>query len=166
MMKKVLLFVFITVAMVMINGKGYAYGPHDENCIECHSIHQAKGEKLPAITPSQEKYVTGEVVKGTDAFCLGCHNKNIGIMPIELHKTHPVGITPKKAKVPTANLTANGLFVCTSCHDPHPSNPNYKYLVIDTKGGKELGKFCRYCHPAQAAPVKAEAKTPAAPKKK
>lgn len=164
-MKKFILLLFALIFVV--TGKSFAYGPHDENCVECHSIHQAKGDRLAAVASPSEKYLTGEPVKGVDAFCLGCHNKNVGILPIEMHKTHPVGITPKKAKVPATNLSANGTFTCTSCHDPHPSNPNYKYLIIDTKGGKDLGKFCSYCHPAQASPVRAEAPAPAsAPKKK
>lgn len=125
-----------------------------------------KGEKLPTVNLSQDKYKTGETVKGTDAFCLGCHNKHVGILPVDLHKTHPVGITPKKAKVPSSNLTADGMFGCTSSHDPHPSNPNYKYLVVDTNGGKNMGKFCSYCHPAQAAHVAAVTTTPAPAKKK
>lgn len=168
MMKKLFILSFVAL-MFIITNKSYAFGPHDENCIECHSVHQAKGSKLAAVAPTNEKYLTGEPVKGVDAFCLGCHNKNVGIMPIEMHKTHPVGVTPKKAKVPSTNLTADGMFTCASCHDPHPSNPNYKYLIIDTKGGKDLGKFCSYCHPAQAPAVRAEATpaTPApAPKKK
>jgi hypothetical protein len=167
-MKKLVLLSIVAIMFIFAN-KSFAYGPHDENCVECHSIHQAKGDRLAAVASTTEKYRTGEPVKGVDAFCLGCHNKNVGIAPIEMHKTHPVGITPKKAKVPASNLSENGLFTCTSCHDPHPSNPNYKYLVIDTKGGKELGKFCSYCHPAQAAPIKTEATTPGSaptPKKK
>lgn len=169
-MKKALFVVLCALMVLFVANLSYAYGPHDENCIECHSIHQAKGEKLPAVYNTQEKYTTGDALKSVDAFCLGCHNKNTGILPVELHKTHPVGVAPKKARVPQDNLRA-GVFVCVSCHDPHPSNPNYKYLVVDTNGGKNLGKFCSYCHPAQAspegAPKPAAAPAPAtAPKKK
>lgn len=156
-MKKLFLIGFICLCVIAISKQGMAFGPHDENCAECHSIHMSKGEKLSAVNLSQEKYLSGETVKGTDAFCLGCHNKNTGILPIAMHKTHPVGVTPKKAKVPAGNLSASGMFGCMSCHDPHPSNPNYKYLVVDTGGGKNMGKFCSYCHPAQASMVKADA---------
>lgn len=157
---------FCLCASLLISTPLMAYGPHDENCAECHSIHMAKGEKLPAVNLSQDKYpLTGETVKGTDGFCLGCHNKNIGIMPVELTKTHPVGISPRKAKVPSSSLTAAGTLACMSCHDPHPSNPNYKYLVVDTGGGKGMGKFCSYCHPAQASAGRTES-APAASKKK
>ncbi len=167
-MKQTLLLAVLCLSLLVVTNRAYSYGPHDENCVECHSIHMAKGDKLPAVNLSTEKYKTGETVKGTDAFCLGCHNKNVGIMPVDLQKTHPVGIKPNKAKVPTANLAADGMFGCMSCHDPHPSNPNYKYLVVDTNGGKNMGKFCSYCHPAQAssgAPA-APAAAPAAPAKK
>jgi hypothetical protein len=164
-MKKLLLIGFVCLCVMAISKQGMAYGPHDENCAECHSIHASKGEHLPAVNLSQEKYLSGETVKGTDAFCLGCHNAKIGIMPIALTKTHPVGITPKKAKVPASSLSASGLFHCMGCHDPHPANPNYKYLVVDTNGGKTMGKFCNYCHPAQAGvgEAKAPAPKPAAP---
>ena len=162
-MKKLFVFSILCVSILFFSKQGLSYGPHDENCVECHSIHQAKGEKLPAVNLSQDKYKTGETVKGIDAFCLGCHNKNVGILPVDLHKTHPVGVTPKKAKVPSSNLTADGTFGCMSCHDPHPSNPNYKYLVVDTNSGKNMGKFCSYCHPAQAAFSKAESPAPASP---
>lgn len=160
-MKKVLFLAVISLSLLLFNKAGFSYGPHDENCVECHSIHMAKGDKLPAVNLSQDKYKTGETVKGTDAFCLGCHNKNVGIAPIDLHKTHPVGMTPKKARVPSSNLSADGTFGCIGCHDPHPSNPNYKYLVVDTNGGKNMGKFCAYCHPAQAS-SSSPASTPAA----
>jgi len=159
-MRKLFLLSLVASLFVFANSS-FAYGPHDPNCVECHSIHMAKGDKLPAVNLSQDKYKTGETVKGTDAFCLGCHNKNVGILPVDLHKTHPVGITPKKAKVPASNLAADGMFGCMSCHDPHPSNPNYKYLVVDTNGGKNMGKFCSYCHPAQASSESAQVPTPA-----
>lgn len=171
-MKKVLFLTLSVIFVLSIANISFAYGPHDENCVECHSIHQAKGESLPAVYNTTEKYTTGEALKSVDAFCIGCHNKNTGIMPIEIHKTHPVGVAPKKAKVP-ADYLRKGTFVCVSCHDPHPSNPNYKYLIIDTNGGKNLGKFCGFCHPAQVSPAEAPkpasapASAPAtAPKKK
>lgn len=163
-MKNLFLIGFICLSILAISNQSMAYGPHDENCAECHSIHMSKGEKLPAVNLSQDKYLSGETVKGTDGFCLGCHNAKVGIMPIALTKTHPVGVTPKKAKVPSSNLSGSGMFGCMSCHDPHPSNPNYKYLVVDTSGGKNMGKFCSYCHPAQASTGKTEAPAKPAPK--
>ncbi|MCX7991899.1 MAG: cytochrome C, partial [Proteobacteria bacterium] len=120
-MKKVLFPVLTALIVLFAVNVSFAYGPHDENCVECHSIHQSKGESLPAVYNTTEKYGTGEALKSVDAFCIGCHNKNTGIMPIEIHKTHPVGVAPKKAKVP-ADYLRKGVFVCVSCHDPHPSN--------------------------------------------
>lgn len=155
-MRNLLIVAFVCLCVLALSKNGMSYGPHDENCIECHSIHMAKGAKLAAVNLSGEKNPqTGETLKGTDGFCLGCHNKALGIMPVELVKSHPVSVVPKKAKVPAQNLGKDGLFGCMSCHDPHPSNPNYKYLVVDTKGGKDLGAFCSYCHPAQFAPKSA-----------
>jgi predicted CXXCH cytochrome family protein len=36
------------------------------------------------------------------------------------------------------------------CHDPHPSNPNYKYLRVDTAKGSKIDAFCAVCHPVKA----------------
>ena len=83
---------------------------------------------------------------GTDALCLGCHNEDEGIIPIHLDKSHPVGLKPVKVNVPVEALGGGGVLKCTSCHDPHPSNTNYKYLKVSTEGGKNMGMFCAYCH--------------------
>ena len=42
-----------------------------------------------------------------------------------------------------------GRFECVSCHDPHPSNPNAKYLRVDTKS-QSMDAFCGVCHSAKA----------------
>jgi hypothetical protein len=36
------------------------------------------------------------------------------------------------------------------CHDPHPSNPYYKYLRVDTAKGSKMDAFCAVCHPIKA----------------
>ncbi|MDF1524719.1 MAG: cytochrome c3 family protein [bacterium] len=128
----------------------YAAGPHDNDCTECHSLHDTQGNFSFGVAPNQsEKYTaTGQTVSGTDALCLGCHNEDEGIMPIHLTKSHPVGVKPKKAFVPQEVLGNNGELTCGSCHDPHPSNPNYKYLRVGTNDGRKMGAFCAYCHEA------------------
>ena len=35
-------------------------------------------------------------------------------------------------------------------HDPHPSNPYYKYLRVDTNKGAKMDNFCAACHPIKA----------------
>ncbi len=144
-----------------------AYGPHDPNCVECHSIHAAKGKAILAVAPltSQKNPATGAGAAGDVSLCLGCHNEDEGIMPIALMSTHPVGMKPNKVKVPADLLKKDGTLGCMSCHDPHPANPNYKYLQGNVAKGSDVGKFCSLCHPEQAdkgafstAPVKVPAK--------
>ena len=127
-----------------------AAGSHDNDCTECHSLHDTKGDYSFGVIPNtSEKYAaTGQPVSGTDALCLGCHNEDEGIAPISLMKSHPVGVKPKKAFVPQEVLGRNGELTCGSCHDPHPSNPNYMYLRVGTDGGRSMGAFCAYCHEA------------------
>jgi nitrate reductase cytochrome c-type subunit len=167
-MKKILL---LAVALLLVGGTALAFGPHDNNCVECHSLHYAKGAAIigvdPVVTdnPATEAKTFGDV-----SLCLGCHNDDEGIMPILLTTTHPVGMKPNKVVVPAGLLREDGTLGCTSCHDPHPSNPNYQYLRIDggsiAKSG-ELGKFCAICHPKKADTSKfVEKKVVPAKKKK
>lgn len=143
-----------------------AYGPHDPNCVECHSIHAAKGKAILAVAPNnaEKNPATGAGAAGDVALCLGCHNESEGIMPIALMSTHPVGMKPNKVSVPADLLKKDGTLGCMSCHDPHPANPNYKYLQGNVAKGSDVGKFCASCHPAQAdkgAFASAPAKVPA-----
>jgi predicted CXXCH cytochrome family protein len=67
--------------------------------------------------------------------------------------SHPYGLAsvdPKIAKVPPELLREGGRFECLGCHDPHPSNPNYKYLRVDTAKGSKMDAFCAVCHPVKA----------------
>ena len=128
-----------------------AAGPHDSNCVSCHSVHYAKGNFIigPQPNTNMENPATSAKTVGIDALCLGCHNDAEGIMPIHLSTTHPVGIAPTYVKVPE-KLLRDGKLSCISCHNPHPSNPNHKYLVADTKKGNNMGVFCAVCHAEQA----------------
>ncbi len=134
----------------------YAAGPHEGlDCLGCHDPHYAKAQKaFKVVNNLYPNPRAGQTVTGIDALCLGCHNISkfggADVKPIYLHMTHPVGVSPnpKIAQVPE-RLLVNGLLTCTSCHDPHPSNPNWKYLRVDTKGGSQVGVFCMVCHPAK-----------------
>ncbi len=125
----------------------WAFGPHDNECVECHGIHTAQGAALIGVEPFEtENPSTGTVVRDVSSLCLGCHSDQGGILEIDLMRTHPIGIIPKKAQVPQDNLSFEGTLTCTSCHDPHPSNPNYMYLRADVSGGGDMGAFCEICH--------------------
>jgi predicted CXXCH cytochrome family protein len=139
----------------------FAYGGHDSlSCTGCHSIHDAKGEVIFAV-PANKKDINAKTKQPfTDitSLCLGCHEDpekgGMGIKPISSHISHPYGlgsVNPKVAHVPQ-DLLRNGQFECVGCHDPHPSNPNYRYLRVDTAGGSSMVKFCALCHPMKADP--------------
>jgi predicted CXXCH cytochrome family protein len=129
-----------------------AAGPHDANCVSCHNVHYAKGNFIIGPQPNtsmDNPAAANTKTGGVDALCLGCHNAAEGIMPIHLSTTHPTGVAPIYVKVPE-KLLLDGKMSCISCHNPHPSNANYKYLVADTKKGNSMGVFCAVCHAEQA----------------
>ncbi len=135
-----------------------AAGPHDIDCKDCHSVHHAKSDWIigvkPVTNPTLPENYAGKI-GAMDAACLGCHNGS-GATEVNMKMSHPVGVKPRKAKVPEM-LLIDGVVACGSCHNPHPSNAAYKYLQIDTKGGKAMGQFCAACHPAQSDPTMTEA---------
>jgi len=157
-MKRLLMALTGMFCLLATAALAQAAGPHDMDCKECHSPHNAKADWIVGVAPQSNatmpdgsKMTLGPV----DAMCLGCHNEKTGIMPVNLRTTHPVGIKPVAAKVPE-NLLSGGMLTCGSCHNPHPSNANYKYLIVDTKGGKTMGVFCAVCHPGQSDPSMVE----------
>lgn len=129
-----------------------AAGAHD--AVGCSGCHQRKG--FPVNTTDLDP-VTKKPYTGSTAVCLACHQtKDKGgqdYAPVARHLSHPFGLAsvdPKKARVP-ADMLVNGRFECMSCHDPHPSNGNYKYLRADVgPKGQNLDKFCAVCHAAKA----------------
>ena len=139
----------------------FAAGGHDSvGCGGCHSIHAAKGDMIFAVGPNKvaQNAKTKQPYTGTTALCLGCHEESAkggqGYAPIHANMSHPYGLAtvdPKVAKVPPELLRDGGKFECLGCHDPHPSNPNYKYLRVDTGNkGQNLDAFCGVCHPIKA----------------
>ncbi len=138
----------------------FAAGAHDSlSCTGCHGLHTAKSSAFIFAVEPNSKDVnprTKQPYGGISALCLGCHQSpekgGQGIKPISGHTSHPYGlsvINPKIARVPAA-LLRSGRFECVSCHDPHPSNSNYKYLRVDTQGGTKMENFCAVCHPMKA----------------
>jgi len=138
-----------------------ASGAHDSvGCAGCHSTHAAKGEMIFAVSPNKGAVnpKTKQPYGGTTALCLSCHEDTgkggQGYAPIHANMSHPYGLAsvdPKVAKVPAELLRDGGKFECLGCHDPHPSNPNYKYLRVDTGAkGQNMDAFCAVCHPIKA----------------
>ncbi len=146
----------------------YAAGGHDGlTCTGCHALHTAKdGSLIFAVEPNKKDVNprTKQPYTGITALCLGCHQTpekgGQGIKPIGGQMSHPFGINsvnPKVAHVP-AEMLRDGKFECISCHDPHPSNPNYKYLRLDTgNNGAKMENFCSVCHASKADPKAASA---------
>lgn len=140
------LFLFSVFCLIAVPAG--AAGPHDNECKDCHSIHYSRGDAIIAVDPFQpQNPSTGMSVTDVSSLCLGCHNEDGDATAIELHQSHPIGITPVTATVPPDKLSENGLLSCVSCHDPHPSNPHYAYLIVDTDDGAVMGEFCAVCHP-------------------
>jgi predicted CXXCH cytochrome family protein len=126
-----------------------AAGKHDAvGCKGCHLV--AKPNRTYA-NPA-----TGQPYTGATALCFACHqepaNGGRGNAPISQHVSHPFDLStvnPRVARVP-ADLLRDGRFTCMSCHDPHPSNPNYRYLRADVGArGEKIDRFCGFCHLAK-----------------
>lgn len=151
---------FVIASLALTPALAFAAGGHDSvGCNGCHSLHAAKGENIFAVSPNT-KYLnpkTKQPFTGTTALCLACHQDSDkggqGFLPVSQHLSHPFGISsvnPKVARVP-AELLKDGRFECMGCHDPHPSNPNYKYLRVDVGAkGQGIDKFCGVCHPSKS----------------
>ena len=135
-----------------------ASGGHDSvGCNGCHGVHTAKGAVIFAVAPNKVAVNprTKQPYTGSTALCLGCHEETSkggqGYAPVSGHLSHPYGLSqvnPKVARVPP-ELLRDGQFECVSCHDPHPSNANPKYLRVDTKAAS-MDAFCAVCHSAKA----------------
>lgn len=159
-MKKVLLFLLFASLTAPVGA--LAAGGHDDlKCVGCHGLHSAKEQELIfAVAPNTKDINprTKQAYTGITALCLGCHQSSEkggeDIIPISGHVSHPYNIKnidPKVASVPASSLR-NGTFECVGCHDPHPSNPNYRYLLVDTQKGAKMDVFCSVCHSAKVDP--------------
>jgi predicted CXXCH cytochrome family protein len=148
-------YVLLLLMMILVvPAVSYAAGAHDGlNCTGCHGIHDAKGEVIFAVEPNTKSINprTQQPYTGVTALCLGCHETmesgGMGILPVSTAMSHPFGVkpNPKVATVPGVFLR-DGNLECVGCHDPHPSNTNYKYLRVDTNGGGNMQVFCAMCH--------------------
>lgn len=150
----------VVVLLLAVPALVYAAGAHDGlNCVGCHGIHNAKGDIIFAVEPNKKSVnpKTKQPFTGITALCLGCHETidkgGMGIAAVSASHSHPYGVkpNPKVASVPDVFLR-DGALECVGCHDPHPSNPNYKYLRVDTSKGAKMGEFCAMCHSSKADP--------------
>jgi len=150
-----------SLVAALLPAAALAAGGHDAvGCNGCHSMHAVKGDFAFAVAPNTKATdpKTKATFAGTTALCLGCHSDadkgGQGFAPVSRHISHPFGLSavnPKVAKVPPETLREGGRFECLGCHDPHPSNPYYKYLRVDTGSkGQEIDKFCAVCHAMKA----------------
>ncbi|MBI4690474.1 MAG: cytochrome C [Nitrospirae bacterium] len=155
MVLRVFVVCVFVLSMVSVS---WASGAHDGLlCTGCHGIHTAKGDIIFAVEPNKKAVnpKTKQSYTGTTALCLGCHETpdkgGMGIMAVSANMSHPYGVepNPKVATVPSA-LLRGGKLECVGCHDPHPSNPNYKYLRVDTAKGSKMSDFCAMCHSSKA----------------
>jgi hypothetical protein len=99
---------------------------------------------------------TGKANLALSALCLSCHadaeEGGRGAAPVSNHFNHPFSVAkpnPELARVP-AELLRDGRFECIGCHDPHPSNPNYRYLRIAVTRTPTLSELCTVCHPGKS----------------
>lgn len=155
---------FLILVSLLLPFSSFAAGGHDGlMCTGCHSIHDAKGNLIFAVEPNKKDLnKKNQPFTGVTALCTACHQQpdkgGMGIKPISSHMSHPYGIdnvNPKVASVPK-ELLRDGKFDCLGCHDPHPSNPNYRYLRADTAQGAKMATFCAVCHPMKADPKSVE----------
>ena len=107
-------------------------------------MHTAKGEVIFAVQPNKQSLnpKTKQPYSGTTALCLGCHEDSDkggqGYAPVSASTQPPVRnrVGEREGRQGPAELLRDGRFECIGCHDPHPSNPNYKYLRVDTAKGR------------------------------
>ncbi len=166
-MNRLLICFACVLVLLVVPVVVFAAGAHDGlSCTGCHALHTAKDSMYIFAVESNKKDInprTKTAYSGISALCLGCHQTpekgGQGMTPIVGHVSHPYGLSAINSKIArvSQDLLRDGKFECVSCHDPHPSNTNYKYLRVDTANGSNMEKFCASCHP-----MKADSKTSAA----
>lgn len=154
-------------SILLITTGSFAGGITDPMvCLNCHGAHFAMDKRY--FTIKDTKLINprlGESLKELEASkCLSCHQiekfGGIGVMPIHLGTSHPVGMVPNPAiaDVPESLLN-KGKLDCISCHKMDASNKNFMYLQTDTDGGKNIDNSCLVCHSAKGDLNKNETNT-------
>jgi predicted CXXCH cytochrome family protein len=135
--------------------EGYSETGSHADCTLCHSVHNGHREILFTEIPNRTTINprTGKPMKRIASYCLACHAAEpdgTGYLVVDLRQSHPVGIKPKKVKLADHLKGFPGEeedITCTSCHDHHPRNKNFKYLRWSVKGTYYLNTMCQQCHP-------------------
>lgn len=153
-MKILPVFLFVMLLLLLPSVVLAAGGHESLSCTGCHGIHTAKGDIIFVVAPNtKELDNTGKPYTGVTALCLGCHSANggMGILPVSGKHSHPYSVkpNPKVAAVP-GNVLRAGKLECVGCHDPHPSNPNFRYLRVGTSKGANMANFCSLCHSSKS----------------
>jgi len=125
-------------------------------CLSCHGDEEYK-KQIQGITGEGFEEFPEAKLEGTTAVLEEMMLKpvDVGFRVIDLHESHPVGIVPKKVKLPKEARGFKGQedqLTCLGCHDHHPSNKNYKYLRWPTDGGRDINAFCAHCHKDKMKP--------------
>jgi len=151
----------VALLAALLAAPALAGGGHQQlGCVGCHAMHASRGPLLAALAPNEimPEGRTGKPHGTLTALCLSCHadveDGGKGIRPISGHVLHPFSIekpNARIARVPDA-LLRDGRFECVSCHDPHPSNPNYRYLRVPATSGNTMSTLCVLCHTRKADP--------------
>jgi hypothetical protein len=166
---RVRLVLLLLSASAVLPAAAGAAGGHDRvGCAGCHATHAARGERLAALAPNLQapERRTGRPHGPATALCLSCHadadEGGKGIAPVSGHLFHPFSVATVNARVAQVppEWLRGGRFECLSCHDPHPSNPNWRYLRVAVAGPAELPRVCEVCHPRKAAAAAAAAAPP------
>ena len=150
-----LVFLFFSPAFfpALFPADSLAFGPHGKlECAACHAVHPLKnGIRLAAALHERVAgRAAGYVFAGVRGSCMECHKAGdktkLGIGSVcAIHENHTgIKIFPG-IRVPLS-LLQEGKIGCGSCHDPHRTNSNYKYLIIKTKNGKKIRDLCAICH--------------------
>jgi hypothetical protein len=155
-----------------------AFGGHDSvGCKGCHSFDTPTTDGKPIFDVPPNATLrdpeTDQPYTGKTAACLYCHadpdKGGEGYLTVSHHTSHPFGrasVNERVAHVPP-ELLSDGRFGCLSCHDAHPSNPNYKYSRVDVgPKGEQMDRLCVLCHRSKGGVPerKAPAPQPAAAK--
>jgi predicted CXXCH cytochrome family protein len=143
----------VLVGVLLLPIAASAAGGHGKvGCNGCHANKEVMAGNKKLLDPA-----THQPYAGSTGICLACHETaeagGKGFLPVSQQHSHPfalASVNPKRAKVP-ADLMVKDRFGCMSCHDPHPSNGNYKYLRSDVgASGDKMDAFCARCHPLKA----------------
>jgi predicted CXXCH cytochrome family protein len=152
---------WVVLLAALLASPALAAGGHQQlGCVGCHAMHASRGTLLAALPPNEQlpEGRTGKPHGPLTALCLSCHadveDGGKGIRPISAHLLHPFSIEKPNPRIALVkdSLLRGGRFECVSCHDPHPSNPNYRYLRIPASSGSAVSTLCVTCHKRKADP--------------